>query len=213
MFLLTPCAEISQHKKQLNFHLQCYHLQCFSFARPESRPHPFPPSLSHVQAKAPTIVKRVMLACLHAARLERSPLLPKSLQVTEERWRRRLGGPLNRLNATLSLLLPPPPHSYGISLWLGGAISPCLASTHTGRSSQPPPCRPLSQPHDCGAIVGNFSERVSETLWEEDSWSLLSLINTEETQNVLLIMVNKMLSPRFCREDLGWIFFWGPSKS
>ena len=31
MFLLTPCAEISQrtNKKQLNFHLQCYHLQFF----------------------------------------------------------------------------------------------------------------------------------------------------------------------------------------
>ena len=35
-----PCSclplapEISQHKKkQINFHLQCYHLQCFSFAR------------------------------------------------------------------------------------------------------------------------------------------------------------------------------------
>ena len=32
--LAYPCAEIFQHKKkQPNFHLQCYHLQCFSFAR------------------------------------------------------------------------------------------------------------------------------------------------------------------------------------
>ena len=39
MFLLTPCAGISRHKKQLNVHLQCCHLQCFGFARSKENQH------------------------------------------------------------------------------------------------------------------------------------------------------------------------------
>ena len=73
----------------------------------------------------------------------------------------RLSGPLDRLNAILSLLQPidrfRAPSAIGSAI--GRPLSRPISHPRTGRSPQPPRSKPLrgAQPRDSGAIVSQTS--------------------------------------------------------